>query len=110
MQQDKAPVLQGGITASALILLFKAILNLGRASGWWVFSDEVYGAVVAVGDAAFPVLVTLATMWWTMRRTTSLSHARDIDGEKLVREDTKVSPLMEYRSINREELKKLRKE
>lgn len=78
-------VIAGGAIATSLIALSKAIITLGFTLGWW--NETVGNAWATFADAAIPILVTLGTMLWLSRRTTSLKDAKDTDGVKLVRED-----------------------
>jgi hypothetical protein len=101
MQENK-PVIQGGLSAAALISLFQAILQLGRVSGWWDITEEVTQAWIALIQIAMPILVIAVTTWWTARRTTSLSLPTDEDGVRLVRAEPHHPPAkQEVRSIER---------
>lgn len=78
-------VVAGGIVVTSLITLSKAIISLGFTLGWW--NETVGNAWATFADIAIPILVTLGTMYWLSRRTTSLKDAKDTDGVPLVRED-----------------------
>jgi hypothetical protein len=106
MEENK-PVIQGGITAAALIGLFQAVMNLGKVSGWWDVSEEVTQAWVAVLQIVVPMLILAATTWWTAKRTTSLAKPTDEDGVRLVRAEPNHPPAkQEIRSIERELFRK----
>lgn len=95
-----SPVVQGTITAGALIAFFKVVLVAFRLMGWLTPEQEVgWGDVVELG---VPLLVITGTGWWIARKTTSLAQPTDVDGVRLSRPDN--TPALEERKTIAKEI------
>lgn len=115
--KDANPVVQQAISATAIIVVIKAILEYIQVMGWFGITPDQVGATMKLLEVILPIVVLWITALWAARRVTPLSNPTDVDGEALSRpndqlpilkmaakqgEAIKMNEAVDERSIRRE--------
>lgn len=80
-----SPVVMNALSISAAIIVFKAVITLGQAMGWFNLSAEKQKALADFLDVAVPIIAVWLGVIWTRRNVTSLKSPRDVDNTPLTR-------------------------
>lgn len=85
MIQDNNPVLVNGISVSAVLIVVKAFVALGKSLDWW--TGEAADAWATFLDITLPILAVWIAALWMRQKVTPTAKPRDEDGTPLTRPD-----------------------
>ena len=102
------PVVMNALSISAAIVVFKALMELGQAMGWWNLTAEQNSALVKFLDIAVPIVAVWLGVIWTRRNVTPLKSPTDIDGVPLSRPDN--TPAIKQMEVIQKEAISMNKE
>lgn len=102
--QTTNPVVTQAASATAILVVIKALLIYARIMGWLNLDEDRFNATVSFVETVIPIGAVWAGAWWAMRRVTPLEKPVDVDGTPLTRPDN--SPAIpQMASLHKEAIK-----
>lgn len=103
--KDTNPIAAQAASATAILIVIKAVITYMRAMGWLNLEEDKYQATVVLVETVLPIAAVWIGALWAMRKTTALANPKDVDGTPLTRPDN--SPAIPQMAVLQEEAQKI---
>lgn len=106
--KDTNPVVTQAASATAFLVVIKALLTYAKVMGWLDLEEDKFQATVSLVETLIPIIAVWVGAIWAMRKVTPLTNPKDVDNTPLTRPDN--SPAIPQMAVMQKEAIKINEE